>query len=216
MSNLGANGIDSDLSAVAGGNVNAVAVLDHSGSQSVERHLGSLIAGESLGQSDAHAIGQAGIESQLGGSDLPVSAGHALEVSLVAERDEQHLGELIAGELTIGIELAVADTGNDALRGAVGDVALSPAAHVGEVGLEIQTVSGSLTEQHDADDLCGLSAGEVGIGIKLAVFIADENADSVHNFNSFLIVNVLGIDKVRCVADGDEGHGHDQRQHQSE
>ena len=43
-----------------------------------------------------------------------------------------------------------------------------------------------------------------------------EDADSGENVNSFLIVDVLGIAKVSRVADGDEGHGHDQRQHQSE
>ena len=46
-------------------------------------------------------------------------------------------------------------------------------------------------------------------------FFADENADSVHDGHSFLVVDLVGIFES-CVADGDEGHGHDQRQHQSE
>ena len=65
------------------------------------------------------------------------------------------------------------------------------------------------------DDLRGLLTGQVFLGIEIALFIANEHANGVHDVNSFLVVDLVGIFES-CVADGDEGHGHDQRQHQSE
>ena len=70
------------------------------------------------------------------------------------------------------------------------------------------------TKIEEGDDLRGLLAGQLGLGVELAIG-ALEDADSGENINSFLIIDVSGIGES-CVADGDDEHGHDQRQHQSE
>ena len=70
----------------------------------------------------------------------PSVAGEALVLGLVAQGDEQHLGQLdVPVTLPAGSELAAADTRDDALRSAGLDVLLSPSgvgvgAHIGESG----------------------------------------------------------------------------------
>ena len=61
---------------------------------------------------------------------------------------------------------------------------------------------------HSECPYIGGAEGIVGITI--------EDADALHYQHGFEIVDLIDICEVRCVADGDEGHGHDQRQHQSE
>ena len=146
----------------------------------------------------------------------PVGADHAGGLGIVADLNEQHLAELQGGQLTGGVELAVVTRDDAGLR-AVGDEAGRPAGRrdVGEGGGADESVSGLLTELEVRDDLRGLLTGQVFLGIEIALFIANEHTNGVHDVNSFLVVDLVGIFES-CVADGDEGHGHDQRQHQSE
>ena len=84
-------GIDNNAGAVGGGDVGAALILNDSGLESVERHLGSLLTGEAGGGDDAQVIKQTILVGVTGNSDGVVAAGVALDLSLVAERAEQHL-----------------------------------------------------------------------------------------------------------------------------
>ena len=192
-------------------------ILNGGGLEGVEHHLSSLLTGDNLGSLHGiQTLEELGGGHQLAGVDLPVSAGEALGVGIIAEADEQHLAELQSGQGTGGVELTVADAGDDAGGGAVVHITGRPAigSHVGELVAADESVSGLLTELEISDQLGGLLTGEVGLGVELAVG-AFKHADSAQDVHSFLEVDI-GLIGISCVADGDEGHGHDQRQHQSE
>ena len=208
---------DLDGRAVDGEVAALVAVLDQRSLESVQAHLGTLLTGENGGAADAQAVEETDLIGDLGDVDLPVGAGEALDLGIIAERDEEHLGELEAGQLAGGSEGAVTVAGHNAGGGAVVNKAGGPAGSrdVGELGSTDESLGGLVAEQQVADDLGSLLTGEVVLGVEVALLIANENADGVHDFHSFIVVDLVGIFES-CVADGDEGHGHDQRQHQSE
>ena len=212
----GGGSAEVDLSAVHRDVAALGSVLHGGGLESVQAHLSGLLTGEDLIDGAVNALHEAGGGQQLAGVDGPVGADHAGGLGIVADLNEQHLAELQGGQLTGGVELAVV-TGDDAGLRAVGDEAGRPAGRrdVGEGGGADESVSGLLTELEVRDDLRGLLTGQVFLGIEIALFIANEHANGVHDVNSFLVVDLVGIFES-CVADGDEGHGHDQRQHQSE
>ena len=78
--------------------------------------------------------GSSGVDQNIG---LPAVAGVALHISLVADHAQQHLHQLNAGDIAVGIELLHAvllPATHVAQVGAVVDVALSPVAY-GNIGL---------------------------------------------------------------------------------
>ena len=202
--------VDGDAGALGG-------VLNGGGLEGVQSHLSGLLTGEDLIDGAVDLVHQLGLGHELAGVDGPVGADHAGGLGIVAELNEQHLAELQSSQLTGGVELAVADTVDDAGLRAVADKAGGPArgSHVGKGSAAHEGVSSLGTELEVRDDLRGLLTGQVFLGIKIALFIANEHTNGVHDVNSFLVVDLVGIFES-CVADGDEGHGHDQRQHQSE
>ena len=210
---------DVDLSAVDGDVAALVGVLDQRSLDGVQAHLGSLLTGENAAAADLQTVEQTGLLGDLGDADLPVGAGEALDGGVIAERAEEHLGELEAGQLAGGVEGAVAHAVDDLLGGAIVNVAGSPVGgrDVTELVAANKSLSGLVAEHQVADDLGSFRTGQVCSGVEVEVVVADENADSVHNINGlFAAIRDLVIILESRVADGDEGHGHDQRQHQSE
>ena len=133
-----------------------------------------------------------------------------LGVELLAQLDDTILGAIVGGILTdVPNAVVLADD--------IGGLGAAEVDH-SAVDRDGGTLGGILdhgglegVEHH----LSGLLTGEVVLGVEVALLIANENADGVHDFHSFIVVDLVGIFES-CVADGDEGHGHDQRQHQSE
>ena len=213
----GLGAADADDRAADGDGGTLGVILDGGGLDGVEHHLSGLLTGDDVvGLHGIQALEELGGGHQLAGVDLPVSAGEVLGRGVIAKADEQHLAELQSGQGTGGVELTVADAGDNAGGGAVVHITGRPAigSHVGELVAADESVSGLLTELEISDQLGGLLTGEVGLGVELAVG-AFKHADSAQDVHSFLEVDI-GLIGISCVADGDEGHGHDQRQHQSE
>ena len=154
-----------------------------------------------------------GLAAYLKAAGLPLRCAIAYDSRIGSARFARETARVLAGR----IELAVADAGDDTGLRAVADEAGGPTggSHVGEGSAAHEGVSSLGAELEVRDDLRGLLTGQVFLGIEIALFIANEHANGVHDVNSFLVVDLVGIFES-CVADGDEGHGHDQRQHQSE
>ena len=102
-----------DLGAVDGDG-GLLVVLNQRGLDSVQSHLSSLLTADLSGaehllqtvvQTDLHADG--------GHGDGPAGASEALQLAVIADGGEQHLGEGVAGQLAGGIEVAVAGAIND-------------------------------------------------------------------------------------------------------
>ena len=147
---------------------------------------------------------QTSIQALLSSADIDVGspgvAGEALVLGLVAQGNEQHLGQLDAGHVAVGGKLAAADAGDDALCGAGLDVALSPGsvgvvAHVAEGGGGVGADSGVLAAvQGHADHLGDLSAGDVALGLERAVGVT---ADDVQCSTSIDSLSVLDLGLIR-------------------
>ena len=201
----------------AGVDVQAGGLLDEVSVNSVVDHLSGLVTGEHLGAGDGQVSEELAQLSVADDVDGPLRANVALNGGVVADGDEQHLGSLNGGDVRVGSEGAVATTGDDALAVAILDVAFRPVTvDVGQVGggaLEGSRVD--VAEHDDGDHLRHLRTGDVAGGSEAAVGHTIDDAEGVHHFNSFLVVDLIDVGES-CVADGDEGHGHDQRQHQSE
>ena len=194
-----------DLSTVHGDVAALGSILHGGGLEGVQGHLSGLLTAEDLIDGTVDAVHQAGGGHELAGVDGPVGADHAGGLGIVAELNEQHLAELQSSQLTGGVELAVADTVDDAGLRAVADEAGGPTggSHVGEGSAAHEGVSGLGAELEVRDDLRGLLTGQVFLGIEIALFIANEHANGVHDVNSFLVVDLVGIFES-CVADGDD------------
>ena len=90
----------------------------------------------------------------------------------------------MAGQLTLGVELAGAVASQDAHVGAVGDVGSGPAvsSHVGELGAGNAQLLGVLgTHQHVSDDLGGLLTGQNLVGHEVALLVALKDTDGAHH-----------------------------------
>ena len=90
----------------------------------------------------------------------------------------------MAGQLTLGVELAGAVASQDTHVGAVGDVGSGPAvsSHVGELGAGSAQLLGVLgTHQHVADDLGGLLTGQDLVGHEVALLVALKDTDGAHH-----------------------------------
>ena len=202
---------------VAVGDADGGLLLDHLGLNGVPDHLSSLVTGEHLGAGDGQVVEELAQLSVADDVDGPVGTNVALNGGVVADGNKQHLGSLNGGDVRVGSEGAVATTGDDALAVAVLDEAFCPVGvDVGQVGDgALEGIRVDVAEHDDGDHLRHLCTGDIAGGSEAAVRHTVDDAEGVHHFNSFGVVDLVGI-LESCVADGDEGHGHDQRQHQSE
>ena len=202
---------------LAVGDADGGGLLDHLRVDRVVDHLSGLVTGEHLGAGDGQVVEELAQLSIADDVDRPVAADVALNGGVVAEGHAEHLGSLNGGDVRVGSEGAVATTGDDALAVAILDEAFCPVAvDVLEVGSGADERSGvNVAEHDDGDHLRHLRTGDVAGGVEGPIGHTIDDAEGVHHFNSFGVVDLVGITES-CVADGDEGHGHDQRQHQSE
>ena len=208
---------------VAGDDVEAAGVLDHSGLQGVQGQLAGLFAVHGLGAVEAQAVEQAGGVAQLGHVHGPAGAGEALKVALVAQRAQQHLGKGEAGQGVGGLEGAVAVAADVTSRLAVADDARKGVArgNVGGGRIGIGQRAGRLGADHQRDDdLRGSAAGQFGLGTEGTVVVTGDDADPIQNGNRFLVLNLILVGEILVLggsgADGDQGHGHDQCQNQGQ
>ena len=195
-------------------------ILNHVSIQSVESIQAGLFTGQSLGANESvnQTVVQADVQSTLGNLDGPVSAGVALDGSVIAQSAQQHLHEGIAGQRCIGTEGAVSITGDDALLCAVSNIT-SIGVVDGNVlvgsGVSGQSGCGGGAQDHVADDLSSGTTGQASGGIEGAVSIAANDANCGHHVDSFFIIDRSVIGEVLGTgADGDQRHGHNQSQNQ--
>ena len=186
------------------------------------RQILSLLTGQGTVQRDVQIIRQAGSDGQLGNVDGPAVAHQLLDLGIIAQCHQQHLGKLYAQHLVSGVKLAVAIAGNDALVGAVGNRACAPAVgrHVG-IGRHSgrQLVSFLLAQQHVGNDLRSLLTVQRVRGVEVSAVAAVEHAGGSHNINCFFVGDFIVILVVTCVRGEGGGHQaqcHGQRQHQGQ
>ena len=180
--------------------------LDQISLQGVQDHLSHVVAGQGLLGAGGNAVEQTGGAAVLGGLHQPVRAevGAVLEV---AQGLQQHQGSLTGGDsVAAAVGLGVVAAG-DAVGVAGGHIGLSPLGHVGEGAGAL--VAGHSVVQQVAHYHGHLVTGDLGIGIELAVLIADHDADGLQDLNGFLVLlgSHIGI------ARGAAAHHHQTRDH---
>ena len=94
-----------------------------------------------------------------------------------------------------------------------GHIGFSPGRHVGKGSGA--SVVGHLVVQHVGHDDGHLVAGDVGVGVELAVLVAGHNTDGLENFDGFLILLGRHIGVARAGADYHQAHDHDGSQSQA-
>ena len=153
----------------------------------------------------------------------PAGAGEALNIALVANGAQEHLGEGIAGQGVGGLEGAVAIAADVAGRLAVADDARKGVAS-GNVGIGARVVGqsrGGVGADHQGDDdLGGRAAGQLRLGTEAAVLVTGDDTDTVQNGNCFLVLDLFLVGEIPVLggsrADGDQRHGHDQSENQGQ
>ena len=174
---------------------------------------------------DQVAVEDALVEGVLRGVQAPAAA-DVLVVAAVANSAQKHLGPLVAGELSLGLEGAVAHAVDDALLNAVSDVAGRPAvsSDVRERGLGATKAFSVLRAKlHVGDDLRRLLTGVGGLGAQGAIVVAFDDAQADHDANGFAVVSadvsriLQGVDLVagigsRGTHDGEAQYKRDREQ----
>ena len=195
-------------------------IVDHGGLQGVEGIQGGLLTGDEVNAVELlnHALVQADADGLLGNVDGPVAAGVALVLGVIAQSAQQHLHEGIAGQGASGTERAVGITGDDALLGAVGDVAGEHVAHghvlVGS-GVRTQLSGGGGAKDQVADDLGSSATGQGVARLEGAVFVTVDNSHFGDHGDGFVISDVgVILELLGAGADSDQRHGHHQSQNQ--
>ena len=217
---LGQGSTDSDLSAVHVGDDLGI-ILHHGGLQGVQGVQASLFTGNSLVAVEGvlQALVQADADGLL--SDLDAEGAGvvvALDVGVIAQSAQQHLHEGIAGQRTGGTEGAVAVAADDALVGAVGDVASKNVvggnvAEGSDSGAQLSGSGGA--EDQVADDLGSLTTVQGSLGLEGTVGITVDDLHSGQHGDGFVIVDFVSVREVLGAgADGDQRHGHNQSQNQ--
>ena len=175
----------------------------------------------------AHVLGEVAEDAQLlrqgGGVQRPVGADQALDLSVVAQGGQQHLGGLNAGHVGVGVEGVVAAAGDDAADIAVIDVAAGPVGgNVGEAAVDIliQSVAVLVVGQGDRNHLRHLRAVHVASGIVRAVGLALNNAQRGEHGNRILVHDLFPVGEIVVAhsgsADDHQANDHDDGQHQAE
>mgnify|MGYP000445871059 CR=1 FL=1 len=116
---LGAAEVDHSAVDRDGGTLGGI--LDHGGLEGVEHHLSGLLTGQRSRQGDLfHAFVQIRVaQGQFGGVDGPAVAHQVLDLGVIAQSHQQHLGKLGAQHGSSGVETAVAVASQNAFVGAV-------------------------------------------------------------------------------------------------
>ena len=207
-------GAHNNLSAVGSVDGGAlVGVVHHVGGQGLERHLGGLLTGHGVGQHDALG-GDARVHRVGGHVDGPVVAHIVGNLRVIAQGHQHHLRKGQAGQLALGVEVAVAGARQDALLHAVADVARGPAVggHVlegGRVGGQLAGVL--LAQQHDSHDLGRLLTGQDAGGVEGALVGALEHTDGGHHINRLSVGDFSRVVEITAhSAGGDDHHAHNQ------
>ena len=142
---------------------------------------------------------------------LPAVAGVALDVSAIADHAQQHLCQLNAGDVAVGIELAggaFVPAAHDAQVGGVVDVAFSPVArgNIGVNGIAFES-SGLVVLAvvlQDVDHLGGLGPSHVSGRVEVALLVALEDVESCQQLD---VLNQGSIDLILVVERGPSHHG---------
>ena len=174
--------------------------MDGLGEQRVQRHLAGILTGDLVDTIEGHALGKTEALDQLGNIDLP-----ALALDLVADSAEQQGRPLVAGQLRIGSEGAVAHTGDNALSDAVGDE-----GHAPEISLDVGELVGGSSDvasaQHLGDDSRGLGTGQRALGVEAAIRVALNDLEGGQQFNSFCVLDLVLILEVSARKHAEAGH----------
>ena len=207
-------GAHNNLSAVGSVDSGAlVGVVHHVGGQGLERHLGGLLTGHGVGQHDALG-GDARVHRVGGHVDGPVVAHIVSNLRVIAQGHQHHLRKGQAGQLALGVKVAVAGARQDALLHAVADVARRPAVgrHVLEGGgVGAQLIGVLLAQQHDSHDLGGLLTGQDAGGVEGALVGALEYTDGGHHINRLSVGDFSRVVEITAhSAGGDDHHAHNQ------
>ena len=211
-----------NLHAVGADDSGALVGVVHSvGGQGLERHLGGLLTGHGVGQHDALG-GDARVHRVGGHVDGPVVAHIVGNLRVIAQGHQHHLRKGQAGQLALGVEVAVAGARQDALLHAVADVARGPAVggHVlegGGVGGQLAGVL--LAQEHDSHDLGGLLTGQDAGGVEGALVGALEHAERGHDFRGLGVSDLVAVDEITARSGGADDHHtdeHDSGQNQAE
>ena len=219
---LGSAIVDGD---VANDDVAAlVLILHQSGLHGIVCHLSSLLTGQIVGQRNFfHAVVQIRVaQGQLGRVDGPAVAHQVLDLGVIAQSHQQHLGKLGAQHGSSGVEAAVAVTSQNAFVGAVSNRACAPAVgcHVGiRCHSSRQFVGLLLAHQHVGDDLRSLLTGQGCVGVEVIAVAAIENAGGSHNIDRLFVSDfgvILVVTRVRGESGGHQAQCHGQRQHQGQ
>ena len=198
----------------------AAGVAHHVGLQGLVGHLGSLLTGHGIGH-DYTGHGDTGIHGIGGHIDGPVVAHILLDSGIIAQGHQQHLGKRQSGQLTIGIEGAVACARQNILLGAVADVAGRPAvgSHIAEHSGVSGQVLGIVAQEHAADDGRSLLTGQNAGRIKGALVGALEHAERGHDFRGLGVSDLVAVDEITARSGGADDHHtdeHDSGQNQAE
>ena len=213
-------GLGGDDGAVGGDHVG---VLHHLALQSVVHHLSGVVTGQVHGGvGGGDALVQVLLVGLDVGVDLPVGAHIALDVGIVADGDQQHLGGLGHGHSVVGGEGAVTAAGHDAQVGAVLDVRLGPVAHgvgvaVGHHGAQLRIAA---AVQDDADHLSHFGTGDDPGGIIGAVVLTVDDVQASQNGDGLFVDDVSAIAEIinahSAGADDHHAKNHDGRESQAE
>ena len=171
------------------------------------------------------AVEDALVEGVLRGVQAPAVA-DVLVVRAVADSAQKHLGPLVTGELSLGLEGAVAHAVDDALLNAVSDVAGGPTVgiNVGERSSgAAEAVSLRGAQLHVGYDLGSLLTSVIGRGAQGGILVAFDDAQADHDANGFAVsladfVCILqGVDLVASIGsrgthDGETQHKRDREQ----
>ena len=198
----------------------AAGVAHHVGLQGLVGHLGSLLTGHGIGH-DYTGHGDTGIHGIGGHIDGPVVAHILLDSGIIAQGHQQHLGKRQSGQLTLGIEGAVACARQNILLGAVADVAGRPAvgSHIAEHSGVSGQVLGIVAQEHAADDGRSLLTGQNAGRIKGALVGALEHAERGHDFRGLGVSDLVAVDEITARSGGADDHHtdeHDSGQNQAE
>ena len=189
-----------------------VVSLDHAGLQSVQNQLSQVVAGHGLGNAGVHIFKQLDLASLLDGGELPV----VLEVGLILEVAQglhQHQSGLGGSDGVAAAEGLGVVAGDDAVGVAGGHIGFSPGGHISEGAGAL--VVGYAVVQQVGHDHGHLVAGDLSVGVEVAVLVAGHDADFLENFDGFLILLGRHIGVARAGADYHQAHDHDGSQSQA-
>src|SRR5699024_9291860 len=158
--------------------------------------------------------GDASLDGVSSNVDHPLAAHILLDGGIIAQSNQQHLGESSASQLALGEEVTLAVASQDAQVHAVADVGSRPAVsgHVvehGGVGGQLFSRLGA--QQQVADNLSSLLTGQDGVGLEVALIAALEYTETDHNVDSLNILDLTGISEILARSAG--AHDHHAHEH---